>query len=134
MGRVTLWGDPETPELADRVGWLTLPLRYDDVVADLIAVRTWAASQAFDEIVVLGMGGSSLAPEVMGLSLPTERTLRVIDTTHPAAVARLMPADPSRTGFIVSSKSGGTLETLSLFGHAWEAVRSEEHTSELQSH
>ncbi|VAW09741.1 Glucose-6-phosphate isomerase, partial [hydrothermal vent metagenome] len=122
MERVTLWGDPETPELADRVGWLTLPLRYDDVRVDLVAVRTWAASEAFDEIIVLGMGGSSLAPEVMGLSLPGERTLRVIDTTHPGAIQRLMPTNPSRTGFIVSSKSGGTLETLSLFAHAWDAV------------
>ncbi|NOX22181.1 MAG: hypothetical protein GXP36_03690 [Actinobacteria bacterium] len=122
MERVALWGDPGTPELADRVGWLTLPIRYDDVRADLVAVRTWAASEAFDEIVVLGMGGSSLAPEVMGLALPGERTLRVVDTTHPGAIQRLMPSDPSRTGFIVSSKSGGTLETLSLFAHAWDAI------------
>ncbi len=121
-GRTDLWGDAEIPELADRVGWLTLPLRYDDVRGDLVTVRTWAASEAFDEIVVLGMGGSSLAPEVMGLSLPGERTLRVVDTTHPGAIQRLMPSDPSRTGFIVSSKSGGTLETLSLFAHAWDAV------------
>jgi transaldolase / glucose-6-phosphate isomerase len=122
MGRVNLWGDAGTPELANRVGWITLPLRYEDVNADVVAARTWAAEQAFDEIVVLGMGGSSLAPEVMGLSLQSKRTLRVIDTTHPDAVDRLMPADPIRTGFIVSSKSGGTLETMSLFGHAWELV------------
>ncbi|MCH7668309.1 MAG: hypothetical protein IIC71_03770 [Acidobacteria bacterium] len=121
-GRTQVWGEADTPELSDRVGWITLPSRYDELEADLDSARRWADANSFEEIVVLGMGGSSLAPEVMGAVLETTRALRVIDTTHPAAVRRLMPKNLSATGFIVSSKSGGTLETMSLFAHAWDAV------------
>ena len=121
-GRTQVWGDADTPELSDRVGWITLPSRYDDLETDLDSARRWADANSFEEILVLGMGGSSLAPEVMGAVLETTRELRVTDTTHPAAVRRLMPNNLSATGFIVSSKSGGTLETMSLFAHAWNAV------------
>src|SRR5207247_261904 len=73
-----------------------------------------------DDIVLLGMGGSSLAPEVLRRAFERDR-FHVVDTTHPKAIRRLADAlDLGRTLFVVSSKSGGTLETRSHFDFFWE--------------
>ncbi len=108
----TLWASKGTPELADRLGWLTIADRLADEAADLVA---WAKSLDYDDVALLGMGGSSLGPEVLRLSFGAEH-LHVLDSTDPEAVRRLAAEiDPARTIFVVSSKSGGTLETLSHF-------------------
>jgi glucose-6-phosphate isomerase/transaldolase/glucose-6-phosphate isomerase len=79
------------------------------------------------DAVVLGMGGSSLAPEVLRQSYgaqPGGLRLHVLDTTDPVAIRQLTDQlDPTRTLFVVSSKSGGTVETLSHFAHFNEVVR-----------
>jgi transaldolase/glucose-6-phosphate isomerase len=76
------------------------------------------------DLVLLGMGGSSLAPEVMaralgGAGLP----LTVVDSTHPQTVLDMGWLFPANTLFVVASKSGSTLETMSLFHHFWSRVR-----------
>jgi transaldolase / glucose-6-phosphate isomerase len=118
----TVWGGPDTAELVDRLGWLNLP----DAMRDhLPGWRALAASirDDVDRVVLLGMGGSSLAPEVFAGVFSRRRgrpELTVLDSTHPDTISRVTDGlDPDRTLFVVSSKSGGTLETLSLFRHFW---------------
>ena len=111
---VTLWAEEDTPEIANRLGWLDAPSL--PVHADL--------ADEFDDVVLLGMGGSSLAPEVFAAVLDSSGPrLSVLDSTHPAAVERIwQTVDVDRTLFVVASKSGGTLETLSLFRYFWAVV------------
>ncbi len=122
---VTLWADGPVPELADRLGWLDLPDAMLPGVGELERLAREILDDGLDRVVLLGMGGSSLAPEVFARTLPGRdgfAALEVLDTTHPDAVGAVTERlDPGRTLFVVSSKSGGTVETLSLFRHfqAW---------------
>lgn len=115
----SLWGPPGTPELSDRLGWLDLPMR---ILADVTEIESWAGSMhdaGFTQTVLLGMGGSSLGPEVLRLAF--DRPLTMLDSTDPAAVAAVAESvDLSKAMFVVSSKSGGTIETMSQFEHFWE--------------
>ena len=120
----TLWSDdPNTPELADRLGWLDLPAAGEETVPALAAIARDLPPWITD-VVLLGMGGSSLAPEVMAHTLGGEGLpLSVMDSTHPVAVRDLGWICPANTIFIVASKSGTTIETLSLFRHFWSRTR-----------
>src|SRR5207237_7725035 len=76
-----------------------------------------------DDIVLCGMGGSSLAPEVLRRSFEVDR-FHVLDTTHPRAIRALEEKlDLQRTLFVSSSKSGTTLETRSHTDYFWEKTR-----------
>jgi len=115
-----LWGAPDAPELANRLGWLTIAERMRTELGELIAFARECAADGLTDAVVLGMGGSSLAPEVIRQTFcePGGERLRlhVLDSTAPAAIASLeREIDLDRTLFVVSTKSGGTIETLSLF-------------------
>ena len=104
---------------AQWLGWLDEPLRARERTAEL---REFHASVEgdLDDVVLFGMGGSSLAPEVLKTAFERDR-FHVLDTTHPKAVRRLAESlDLDRTLCIVSSKSGGTLETRSHFDFFWE--------------
>jgi transaldolase/glucose-6-phosphate isomerase len=121
----TLWtSDPRTPEIADRLGWLDLPAAMRPRVAALQALGTEARAEGTRDAVVLGMGGSSLAPEVFARTFgpaPGHPRLTVLDSTHPVAVAGLAARlDLARTLFVVSSKSGTTTEMLSFFYLFWD--------------
>jgi hypothetical protein len=109
----SLW--PEGSEAPFRLGWLDSPARLGPVAAEVAA---WAASLEFERVVLLGMGGSSLGPEVLRAAIESDRLL-VCDTTDPATVASV-PVDGSF--FLLSSKSGGTLEPRALFSHFWSKV------------
>jgi glucose-6-phosphate isomerase/transaldolase/glucose-6-phosphate isomerase len=101
------------------LGWLDVVERMRPHVGELTAFAETAGEQ-FDATVLLGMGGSSLAPEVIRRAFEVD-SFYVLDTTHPAAIRRLGEAlDLERTLFLVSSKSGSTLETRSHFEHFWE--------------
>ena len=121
----TLWAPEGTPEVADRLGWLTIAERLRHQADEL---KAWAASISHEHVVLLGMGGSSLAPEVLRRSFAADTRgrrppggLHVLDSTDPGAIRALEAAiDPARTLFVVSSKSGGTIETLSHFAYFWE--------------
>ncbi len=121
----TLWGgDASTPELADRLGWLTIAERMQDELDDLRAFADEVRQAGLTHTLLLGMGGSSLAPEVFRASFGAE-TFHVLDSTHPDAVAEAeQKVDLDRTLFIVSSKSGGTIETLTHFRHFWDRTQS----------
>jgi transaldolase/glucose-6-phosphate isomerase len=113
----TLWtGRDESRWL----GWLDEPSRMRERVDELeeFARSVWA--DGFTAAVLLGMGGSSLAPDVFRRAYGEER-LHVLDTTHPAAVRRAADSlDPEHTLFVVASKSGTTLETRSQLDFFWE--------------
>ncbi|MDE0287796.1 MAG: glucose-6-phosphate isomerase [bacterium] len=117
----TLWSREPIPELTNRLGWLWLPGETGQVAG----IEQFAAEvrHEADRVVLLGMGGSSLAPEVYQATFGNDDgypELQVLDSTHPEAVrgAEAM-LDPVRTLFVVASKSGGTIETLSLFRYFW---------------
>ena len=107
----SLW--PEGNVSATRLGWLDVPERMASEAADL---RSWAGAIDASQIILLGMGGSSLGSEVLHASFGDDR-LVVLDTTDPATVAGAPIDDPF---FLVSSKSGTTLEVDCLFSYFWE--------------
>ena len=118
----TLWREDPT-EISDRLGWLTV---VPDMVTRLHELRATCAdvSADVDHVLLAGMGGSSLFPQVVARSTPSGGggpTLHVLDTTDPAAIARLgRELAPERTLVIAASKSGTTLETRSHLAWAWD--------------
>lgn len=120
----TVWtDDPHASEIVDRLGWLDLPASMAPQVAGLQTLADDIAG-AFDRVVLLGMGGSSLASEVLVRSIGRQRgfpVFRMLDSTHPSAVLDIeQSGDLDRTLFIVASKSGTTLETMAFFSYFWE--------------
>ena len=109
----TLW--PEGNVASNRLGWLDSPRQMRDESAEL---RRWADTVRASHVVLLGMGGSSLGAEVLRATTGNER-LVVLDMTDPATVASA-PVDDAF--YLVSSKSGGTLEVNALFSHFWSHV------------
>jgi transaldolase/glucose-6-phosphate isomerase len=113
-------GDPDVQQkIANRLGWLESPSL---MAASLDRIRTFAEGvrrDGFTDVVLLGMGGSSLAPEVLRAVLgarPGWPRLHMLDSTDPAAV-RAVSTVPATTLFLLSSKSGTTIEPNSLAAH-----------------
>jgi transaldolase / glucose-6-phosphate isomerase len=133
----TLWGatgsPPTPPEIANRLGWLTISERMLDPLGALELFAAEAHDEELEDIVLLGMGGSSLAPEVLRRSFTGDAAgagnrarLHVLDSTDAARIRAVEQAvDLRRTLFVVSSKSGGTIEPLSLFAHFFSLVEEE---------
>jgi transaldolase/glucose-6-phosphate isomerase len=119
----TLWGPAGQPDVADRLGWLSVTDAMEDQLADLQAFADAVRDEGVADVVLLGMGGSSLAPEVIARSFGAQEgrpRLHVLDSTDAGAVRDVEAAiDLDRALFLVSTKSGGTIETLSLFEHFW---------------
>jgi glucose-6-phosphate isomerase len=117
----SLWGGPGVPEIEDRLGWLTVSEAMLGQALELHAFAEEVRAEGFTDAVLLGMGGSSLGPEVIRRSfgvIPGGLRLQVLDSTHPDVVRAVQESvDLERTLFIVSSKSGGTVETLSHYRH-----------------
>lgn len=115
----TLWAPEGTPEVTDRLGWLDIAERSRDELPEYEALRDELLGEGYTDAIVLGMGGSSLAPEVFRLSFgkaDTGLTLHVLDSTHPDEVAKYLDTlELAKTVAVVSSKSGGTIEPMSMF-------------------
>ena len=122
----TLWFPELVPELTDRLGWLDLPDMMHEQLEDFILFAEEVKSAGFRHIVLLGMGGSSLAPEVFQRifgNVEGYPELIVLDSTHPSAIQAVEnKVDVNNTFFIVASKSGTTIETLSLFKYFWQKI------------
>jgi transaldolase/glucose-6-phosphate isomerase len=120
----TLWGQPGQPEVADRLGWLTIVDAMLDEVEALEDFTQECRNAGLTDCVLLGMGGSSLAPEVIRRSFGEREDflrLHVLDSTDAGAVHAVESAiDIDKTLFLVATKSGGTIETLSAFHYFWE--------------
>src|SRR4051794_10404327 len=113
----TLWAPEGTPEVTDRLGWLDIAERLAAEADDLNGFARQIRGDGIPDAVLLGMGGSSLGPEVLRLSFGEGPVrLHVLDSTHPDQIRAVRDAlDLDQTVFIVSSKSGGTIETMSQF-------------------
>jgi transaldolase/glucose-6-phosphate isomerase len=120
----SLWGGPGVPEIGNRLGWLTISEKMMEHAPELNAFVEQVKAEGFTDAVLLGMGGSSLGPEVIRRSygqIPDGLRLHVLDSTDPGAVLGVERAvDLETTLFVVSSKSGGTIETLSHMRHFFE--------------
>ncbi|MDQ6874985.1 MAG: glucose-6-phosphate isomerase [Actinomycetota bacterium] len=108
-GDAGLWGPDARAEAEIRLGWLELPASSRALLPQLHALRTELAAEHLDHVVLAGMGGSSLAPEVICATAGVELT--VLDTTDPGQVRAALADRLDRTVVVVSSKSGGTIET-----------------------
>jgi glucose-6-phosphate isomerase len=130
-GDATLWGAPGAPEVANRLGWLTIAERMLAELDEVEAFATEVRDDGIRDVVLLGMGGSSLAPEVLRRSFGHREgspRLHVLDSTDAAAITAVQRAiEPAQTLFVVSSKSGGTIEPLSLFAHFWSLIEDGSH-------
>ena len=116
----TVW-KPDPAEISNRLGWLTVPEEMAEHADELVDFARQVATDGFEHVVLMGMGGSSLAPEVIHATFGAAAgfpSLHVLDTTDPASILALEQSiDLERTLFVVASKSGGTLETLCQFAY-----------------
>jgi transaldolase/glucose-6-phosphate isomerase len=120
--------DPsQQQEITNRLGWLTVSDQMRDALPRLRELRDDVRAAGFTSAVLLGMGGSSLAPEVLAATFgiaPGQPRLHILDTTDPTTILLTeREVDLPHTLFIVASKSGGTLETLSQFRYFFARLR-----------
>ncbi|MGI5156753.1 glucose-6-phosphate isomerase [Microbispora sp. CA-102843] len=108
-GDSTLWGPQAQSEAAIRLGWLGLPQASRELLPEIAKLVERARAEGLDHVVLAGMGGSSLAPEV--ICATEDVPLTVLDTTDPHQVRRALADRLDRTIVVVASKSGGTIET-----------------------
>ena len=116
----TLWGPDAEAEASVRLGWVEAATVSQPLVADILELRDALRAEGVTRIVLCGMGGSSLAPEVIAGTAGVELT--VLDSTDPEQVAAALADRLAETAIVVSSKSGSTLETDSqrrIFEHAF---------------
>ena len=105
----TLWGKDAQAESSIRLGWVTSAKDSQSLVSEILALRAEFASKGVNRFVLCGMGGSSLAPEVITQTAGVE--LVVLDSTDADQIGHALAGDIGRTAIIVSSKSGSTVET-----------------------
>ena len=107
----SIWG--ENTEAKTRMGWVDLPTKSRDLLPQLDALSAWARSKNLTEIVLCGMGGSSLAPEVIAATYG--KRLTILDSTDPTQILNAVPKDLAKSVIVIGSKSGSTIETKSHF-------------------
>ncbi|MDF1552081.1 MAG: hypothetical protein P1P84_03410 [Deferrisomatales bacterium] len=121
----TLW-QPDPAEIANRLGWLDCPTVMADRVEEIAGFVDEVRRAGYTRALLLGMGGSSLAPEVFRTTFGVadgHLDLAVLDSTEPRTVHdRIAASDPATTLYVVSTKSGGTVETHSLFLRCYREV------------
>ncbi|MBT8228422.1 MAG: glucose-6-phosphate isomerase [Dactylosporangium sp.] len=105
----TLWGSAAEAESKIRLGWIDTFQRSRALLPQLVALRESTVAAGFDHVVLAGMGGSSLAPEVIARTLGV--ALTVLDTTDPHQIRAALADRLERTVVVVASKSGSTVET-----------------------
>ena len=119
----TVWGKDAEAESSIRLGWVTSARDSQSLVESILSLKKEFNDQGVDRFVLCGMGGSSLAPEVITNSAGVD--LVVLDSTNPEQVRHALAGDLQRTAVVVSSKSGSTVETDSqkrLFEQAFTAA------------
>jgi transaldolase/glucose-6-phosphate isomerase len=124
----SLWSSDARVQAAisERFGWLESPAHFSEQIAAVEGFGEGIRDAGFTTAVVAGMGGSSLAPDVLARTFGTADgwlALRVLDSTDPAAVAAVVDdLDPLATLFIIASKSGTTTEPLAFQADAWARI------------
>lgn len=133
----TVWR-PEPSEIGNRLGWLRSAHAMRGELERLDRFARGVYAEGFTHALVLGMGGSSLAPELLSHIFGSDTKglrLAVLDSTDPGAVATYTALlDSARTLFVVSSKSGTTVETLSLFKHFYNHLGGSQQDQETGRH
>lgn len=130
-GDPTLWtSDPAgQAEVRRRLGWLRLPETSQPILPELGDFADTVHYDGINRILLLGMGGSSLAPEVLSFVFASPEPaaaegkpcLSILDSTDPAQVAQAAEQyPPDKSLYIVSSKSGGTAEVMAMLDYFWE--------------
>lgn len=125
----SLWKDEPShqKEIRERLGWLTVAEAMRGSVADLESFADEVKTAGIQHVVLCGMGGSSLCPEVLRLtfgSAPGYPRLWVLDSTDPATVAGVAhQAEPARSLYLIASKSGGTVEVDSLYRYFYQQAQ-----------
>jgi len=104
-----IWG--VNSEASTRLNWIDLPVTSRDLLPQLDSLSAWARSNKLNEVILCGMGGSSLAAEVIAKTY--KKSLVVLDSTHPDQILNCLPKNPANSVIVVSSKSGTTIETTS---------------------
>ena len=105
----SLWGPAARPEAEVRLGWLDLPESSESLLPQLRELRDGLTAAGIDHVVLAGMGGSSLAPEVITRTAGADLT--ILDSTDPHQVGAVLADRIERTVLVVASKSGSTVET-----------------------
>jgi glucose-6-phosphate isomerase len=111
----TLWGEAAAAEASIRLNWVDLPTSSRELLPQLDALSAWARTQSLTEVILCGMGGSSLAPEVIANTY--KRNLTVLDSTDPKQIINATPKDLGSALVIIASKSGSTIETTSQMAY-----------------
>ena len=109
FGDATLWGPAAEAEASVRLGWVEAVSVSRPLVAEITALRAELNAKGVDRVVLAGMGGSSLAPEVIAQTAGVPLT--ILDSTAPGQVLAALDEGLERTVLVVSSKSGSTVET-----------------------
>lgn len=117
----SLWGTHAEEEASQRLGWVDPFGHSERVLREAEQLRDDLQRQSISHIVLCGMGGSSLGPEV--IAREANVALTVVDSTHPAVMRRALDCELPHTAVVVSSKSGGTLETSTHSAFFREAFR-----------
>jgi transaldolase / glucose-6-phosphate isomerase len=122
----TVW-KPDPTEIGNRLGWLSVAEQMTEAAGDIVDFGRRIADEGFRDAVLMGMGGSSLAPEVIFATFgaaPGFPRLHVLDTTDPSSIIALeRTLDLEKTLFIAASKSGGTVETACQGAYFWDKIR-----------
>lgn len=124
----TLWStNPDVQaKIQNRLGWLTSPNQFLSRLSEITKFSAEIIQSGYQAVVLLGMGGSSLAPEVFADIFKTDDglPLTVLDTTDPSSIAQAQQSlEIDQTLFIVSTKSGSTIETRSLFHYFYQQAK-----------
>ena len=127
-----VWTENEAEhfEIQHRLGWLDAPIKSMALVPEIEQLLKDCQNEGFTNVLVLGMGGSSLAPEVFSRIFGSREQfgkagleLSILDSTHPNQIRSSAKSNPlGKTIFVVSSKSGTTSETMSLFDYFWDLL------------
>jgi glucose-6-phosphate isomerase len=107
----TLWGKEAEAESAIRLNWIDLPRTSQELNPQLLELQQWMRENSLTNLILCGMGGSSLGPEVLAKTF--NKTLSVLDTTDPDQILAALPSSLENSAILVGSKSGSTAETSS---------------------
>lgn len=133
----TVWSD-NPDEISNRLGWLDSPERMESRIPEITAFAEDLNSDQMSDILLMGMGGSSLAAEFFASVKIKDKSrfrFHVISSTHPGVVKKYYDnLDPSKTLYIASTKSGGTVETISLLKFFHNSARDRLGTEDAGEH
>ncbi|MDX9863590.1 MAG: bifunctional transaldolase/phosoglucose isomerase [Anaerolineaceae bacterium] len=129
----SLWtDDPDgQAEISKRLGWLTAPTDSRQLIPQLNELLAACQDDGYTNVLLLGMGGSSLAPEVIAETFGVQSAngkpglaLKILDSTDPAQVkAALESSEIAKTLYVVASKSGSTSEVMAFYDFFWAQAR-----------